>query len=87
MGHDPTTLTLATSRSSQLSYTRIFVFGEPGGIQTHNLLIRSQIFCSVELQAHNLKSDPSGTRTQDSYIKSVVLYAFAAIWVKRPSLM
>ena len=38
-------------------------FSEPGGIQTPNLLIRSQIFCSVELQAHlwfQWNSNPHG---------------------------
>ena len=36
----------------------------PGGIRTHNLLIRSQMLYPVELQTQKLKSQVPGSKSQ-----------------------
>ncbi len=42
----------------------------PGGIRTHNLLIRSQMLYPVELQTQKLKSQVPGSKSQSS--KSII---------------
>ena len=51
---------------------------EPGGIRTHDLLIRSQTLYPAELRAHDVrdagKNEPGGIRTHDLLIRSQTLY-------------
>ena len=42
----------------------------PGGIRTHNLLIRSQMLYPVELQTQKLKSQVPGSKSQSP--KSII---------------
>ena len=58
-----------------------FPFRDSGGIQTHNLLIRSQMLYSVELRNPvpwnfaTLRSDSGGIQTHNLLIRSQMLYS------------
>ena len=54
--------------------------GDSGGIQTHNLLIRSQMLYSVELRSH-LSGGRWGIRTPDPLLVRQTLWTS---WAKRP---
>ncbi len=58
--------------------TNVGIHGEPGGIRTHDLLIRSQTLYPAELRAHDVrdaeKNEPGGIRTHDLLIRSQTLY-------------
>ena len=58
----------------------ILFFCDSDGIQTRNLLIRSQMLYSVELRSQNTwlqftKSDSDGIQTRNLLIRSQMLYS------------
>ena len=56
-----------------------FSFCDSAGIQTRNLLIRSQMLYSVELQSHfygfAIECDSAGIQTRNLLIRSQMLYS------------
>src|SRR6476620_10683304 len=67
---------LSVGRTKQCVALRLTFFISSGRPQARRLVRPAEIKNALETKAHSfvLKRDPAGIRTQDPYIKSVLLY-------------